>query len=147
MKQMKVHGLVLAQDTPGSTLILRETEGERYLLLAIGPSEAQSIARGLHGEKLPRPLTHDLMCSIVTEMGSTMERVVIHEVKDNTFIGSLDLKTKFGIVEVDARPSDAVAMAIRTSTPIFCMDTVLDRQSITQEDIERLREEMNEEND
>ncbi len=147
MREMQVHGLVLAQDSPGSTLILREADGNRYLLLAIGPAEAQSIARGLHGDELSRPLTHDLMCLVVEEMGSAMERVVIHEVKDNTFIGSLDLKTDFGVIELDARPSDAVAMAVRTRVPIFCLDTVLDRQAITQEDIERLREEMNEENE
>ncbi len=141
MKEMKVHGLVLAHKA-GSTLILREREGDRYLLLSIGPGEAQAIARGIHGQEMPRPLTHDLMCTIVDQMGGALERVVIHEVKDNTFIGSLDLGTEYGVMEVDARPSDAVAVAVRREVPIFCMDSILDRQAISSEDIQRLRENM-----
>lgn len=141
MREMQVHALIMGADSgAGSTLMLKESEGERFLLLAIGPAEAQAIFRGLHGEVMERPLTHDLVCSVVSGMGGALDRVIIHEVRDRTFIGSLDLNTDYGVVEVDARPSDAVALAVRADAPIFCLEAVLDSQAITQADIDRLRE-------
>ncbi len=117
-------GLDKASGTP--VVILKETGGERILPIWIGPGEASAIAMVLAGIEFSRPLTHDLLHAVVGEMGGEILRVQIHRVVDNTYYASLVVQRAAGIVAVDSRPSDSVALALRASAPIFVLDELLD---------------------
>mgnify|MGYP001819423235 CR=1 FL=1 len=111
-------------------MILKEAGGERILPIWIGPGEASAIAMVLAGIEFARPLTHDLLHAVVGEMGGEVVRVQIHRVVDNTYFASLLLRGKASFVEVDSRPSDSVALALRASAPIFVLDDLLDKVPI-----------------
>lgn len=121
-------GLDKASGTP--VVILKETGGERILPIWIGPGEASAIAMVLAGIEFSRPLTHDLLYAIVGEMGGEILRVQIHRVVENTYYASLLLQRPSGVVAVDSRPSDSVALALRASAPIFVLDELLDTMPI-----------------
>ena len=117
-------GLDKASGTP--VVILKEVGGDRILPIWIGPGEASAIAMVLAGIEFARPLTHDLLQAVVAEMGGEVVRVQIHRVVDNTYFASLLLRGAASFVEVDSRPSDSVALALRASAPIFVLDELLD---------------------
>jgi bifunctional DNase/RNase len=121
-------GLDKASGTP--VVILKEAGGERILPIWIGPGEASAIAMVLAGIEFARPLTHDLLHAVVGEMGGEVVRVQIHRVVDNTYFASLLLRRAANLVEVDSRPSDSVALALRASAPIFVSDALLDTMPI-----------------
>jgi len=121
-------GLDKASGTP--VVILKETNGERILPIWIGPGEASAIAMVLAGIEFSRPLTHDLLHSVVGEMGGEILRVQIHRVVENTYYASLLLQRAAEVVAVDSRPSDSVALALRASAPIFVLDELLDTMPI-----------------
>lgn len=121
-------GLDKASGTP--VVILKEAGGERILPIWIGPGEASAIAMVLAGIEFARPLTHDLLHSVVGEMGGEVVRVQIHRVVDNTYFASLLLRRAANLLEVDSRPSDSVALALRASAPIFVSDALLDTMPI-----------------
>jgi bifunctional DNase/RNase len=121
------------QSTPASggayALILKEVNGNRRLLIIIGSYEAQSIALEMEGIKPPRPLTHDLMKNLVETLGADLVEVVISELRDSTFYAKLMLDAQ----EIDARPSDAIALAVRFGSPIFVAEKVMEEAGILQE--------------
>lgn len=127
-------------------VLLREKEGRRFLPIWIGAIEATAIAYALEGVEHQRPLTHDLFRDSVQAMGSTVERVVVTELRDNIFFADLVFSTGDSEVHVSARPSDAIALAARTDAPLFAASQVLDDAGIEIEDetkedeIERFRE-------
>lgn len=106
-------------------LILRELNGNRRLPIIIGAHEAQAIAIELENLKPPRPLTHDLMKSIIEALGATISEIVITELKDGTFYSKILLETITGTIEVDSRPSDAIAIAVRMGAPIFVESSIM----------------------
>ncbi len=115
----------LPSNTP--VVVLRELAGRRrQLSIFIGNPEATAIAFALEGVDTPRPLTHDLFCDVLDEVGVDLERVVINELRDTTYFATLQLRTAAGSVHVSSRPSDAVALAVRTGCPIFAEDEVLE---------------------
>lgn len=133
-------------------VILRELDGNRVLPIWIGTAEALAIALELRGEKPPRPLTHDLMRNILDELGVRVVRVVIHDLVDRTYYAYITLETPFGIREIDSRPSDALALALRTNAPVYISGNVIDSLiSITNEEdddwerFQRLIDELEEE--
>jgi bifunctional DNase/RNase len=108
-------------------IILREKDGERVLPIVIGINEADAIRLKVSGVELPRPLTHDLLRNIITELGAELERIVIHDLRQGTFFAKLVLKAHDGQGrEVDARPSDAIALALRVGAPILAEESLLD---------------------
>src|SRR5262245_64976417 len=111
-------------------VILKEKERERYLPIWIGPWEASSIAMRLQGLTPERPLTHDLFATTLEELGVRVDRVVISDLADETFHARLILEGAGRHVEVDARPSDALALAVRTGVRIFAADSVLDQAGL-----------------
>ena len=116
-------------EVPANTpmMLLQESGGDRRLLpIYIGNPEAQSIHTAIEGIDPPRPLTHDLFVSVLAETGATLERVVITEVREHTFYAELQLKVGDEECTVSARPSDAVALAVRSGTPIFATEALLD---------------------
>lgn len=124
MIEVNVNGIFLTQ-SQASGIILKEKNGERTLPIVIGEYEAQSIALGLENIKPPRPITHDLTLSILESCGVTMDSVLITELKNNTYYAIIRLKRKLKYWDVDARPSDAIAMAVRSTIPIFVDEEVM----------------------
>src|SRR6186997_757737 len=128
-------------------VILKQSERDRYLPIWIGPSEANAIAMRLQGLSAERPLTHDLLVSVLTALGASISRVVVTHVIDGTFHARLYLENSSGDEsEVDSRTSDAIAVAVRTGSPIYVDERVLDEAGVepdgsedaTEEDEERL---------
>jgi hypothetical protein len=126
MIQMQVGGLGFDPRNLSPLVLLRDSEEMNFLPIWIGVFEAASIAMVLQGITPPRPMTHDLMASFIAEMGGQISRVVINDIKEGTFFAAIDYLTKEGKKGVmDARPSDAVALAIRLNTPIFVAESVM----------------------
>ena len=121
--QVDILGLSTSPASGGAyALILKEVNGNRRLPIIIGAFEAQSIALEMEGIKPPRPLTHDLMKNIIDSMGTDLAEITISELKDGTFYARLSLDSQ----EIDARPSDAIALAVRYGAPIFVADKVME---------------------
>ena len=121
-------GLDKASNTP--VVILREVGGDRLLPIWIGPGEASAIAMELAGIRFSRPLTHDLLNTVVRSLGSELIRVLITRVVDNTYYATLMLQRNGETITIDSRPSDSVALALRASAPIFADVDLLDRTTV-----------------
>jgi uncharacterized protein len=111
-------------------VILKEKTSDRYLPIWIGPAEADAIAVKLQGVSVPRPLTHDLLSSVIDTLGAMVNSIVVSDLKNDTFFAKLILDVDGKQVEVDSRPSDALALAVRTGVPIFAEESVLDKAGI-----------------
>lgn len=122
-------GIDPTSNTP--LVILEEKDGRRALPIWIGSPEALAINLALEGLALERPLTHDLVKSLLEGLGATVERVVITELKGSTFFAQIMLKSDGRMLAVDARPSDSIAIALRTKSPIFVDEEVLDKHGFT----------------
>lgn len=114
-------------------VILRDTVRERYLPIWIGPWEANAIAMRLQGVTPERPMTHDLFSQTLEELGVVVKQIVVSDLADDTFRARLLLELDGRSVDVDARPSDAIALAVRAGVPIFATDAVLDRAGVVPE--------------
>ncbi|MCK5577045.1 MAG: bifunctional nuclease family protein [Dehalococcoidales bacterium] len=112
-------------------VMLKEKTAERYLPIFIGPAEANAIAIKLRGESLPRPLTHDLLQSMVDALGATVDSIIVNDLKNDTFYAKIILNVGDGQMEIDARPSDALALAVRVDAPIFADEAILDKAGIS----------------
>jgi uncharacterized protein len=123
--EVRVHGLILEHKTQQNIVILREAEGERILPIWIGPGEAQAIRRILSEEPFPRPLTHDLMHIVIEGLRARVARVVIADLRENTFYASIIVERESEVLSVDARPSDSIALALRSKAPIFVNEKLL----------------------
>lgn len=117
--EVRVHGLILEHKSQQNIVVLRELDGERILPIWIGPGEAQAIRRILSEEPFPRPLTHDLLQMVVEGLKAKVARVVITDLKENTFYASVFIERDGEVLAIDARPSDSVAVALRAKAPIF----------------------------
>lgn len=128
MTAMELVGVRLEMPGRVHVVFLRERDGERRVLpIYIGEPEAASIQLGLSGRTPPRPLTHDLVLDLLGSLGGDPDKIVITDVADGTFFAEIHLKSRQGSVSVSARPSDAIAIAVRAGCPILCVDDVLDR--------------------
>ena len=123
--EVKINGLAMDAQAKSHVVILKEREGERVLPIWIGPGEAQAIARELAGQRFPRPLTHDLLATVVEGLKARVTRVVISELRDSTFFASLLIEREGEVLSVDARPSDSIAVALRAQAPIFVDEKLL----------------------
>ena len=124
MRQMKVDKLGIDLLTHDPVVILKDLEGKRYLPILIGPFEATAIALALEGTAVPRPLSHDLMRTLLESLSAKLEQIVIHDIKDSTFFAKLVVRTNGEVQEIDARPSDGIALALRMHAPIFVTDKI-----------------------
>jgi bifunctional DNase/RNase len=111
-------------------VILKEKESDRYLPIWIGPAEADAIAVKLQDVTVARPLTHDLLRSVIDVLGATVSSIIVSELKNDTFYAKIVLNVDGGQMEVDSRPSDALALAVRADVPIFAEEVVLDKAGI-----------------
>lgn len=123
--EVRVQGLVFDQKQQQHVVVLREAEGERVLPIWIGPAEALAIQRLLSGQAFPRPLTHDLFALVVEGLKARVTRVVIVEMREGTFYASLMIEREKSVLSVDARPSDSIAIALRTQAPVFVNEELL----------------------
>lgn len=124
--RMDLARTIIMETSESQIIILKEHEGERQLPILIGINEALAIDRRLKGLRTPRPLTHDLMASIVEELGADLEQIVISDLKDHTFYAKLVVRINGELVEIDSRPSDAIALGVGDRAPIFVESHVLD---------------------
>ncbi len=111
-------------------VILKEKDAERYLPIWIGPAEADAIAVKLQGVTVPRPLTHDLLQTVIDTLGATISSIIVSDLKNDTFYAKVILNVDGGQMEVDSRPSDALALAVRAEVPIYAEEAVLDKAGI-----------------
>jgi hypothetical protein len=111
-------------------VILKEKTAERYLPIWIGPAEADAIAVKLQGVNVPRPLTHDLLRSVIDSLGASVNSIIVSDLKNDTFFAKIILNVDGGPVEIDSRPSDALALAVRAEVPIFADESVLEKAGI-----------------
>lgn len=127
MIRMRVAHLGLDRTTNTPVVILQEAEGERTLPIWIGAAEANAIALELQGVRPERPLTHDLMKRLLTGLGAELRRVLIAGIRENTYLAQLLIYRGTEVFEVDCRPSDSIALALRMNAPIFSDEELLDR--------------------
>lgn len=136
--QVEILGLSSNYSSGGAyALILKEIDGVRRLPIIIGSFEAQSIALEIEGIKPPRPLTHDLMKNIIDSLGLTLNEITISELRDGTFYATLSLDS----VEIDSRPSDAIALAVRFGVPIYVAESVMQEAAFYPDDQEEEKSE------
>ena len=124
--QVEILGLSASPSAGGAyALLLKEIYGVRRLPIIIGSFEAQSIALEMESIKPPRPLTHDLLKNVIDNLGGTVVEIVIDELKDNTFYAKIKLEYSTMTNDIDSRPSDAIALGVRTGAPIFVAEEVM----------------------
>ena len=132
-REMVVESVRVHMLSSQHVVILREAETERYLPIWIGSWEAQSIAMRLQGVEAERPLTHDLLTTMLVDLGVTVRHILVSDLADETFRARIVLVQGGDDYEIDARPSDAIALAVRTGAPIFATEAVLDRAGVIPE--------------
>lgn len=139
--EMELVGIELERPPNIPCLLLRETEGDRRVLpIFIGGPEATAIAFALEEVETPRPMTHDLMRDLLEEMGAQVERITVTELRDQTFFAEIVLSVAGEVHSVSARPSDAVALAVRVGAPVFADETVLNEAARVPEQVEDVEE-------
>lgn len=123
---MELSRIVITETSPQQVIFLKEKGGERNFPILIGINEALAIDRRLKGIEMPRPMTHDLLADIIQAMGGELEQIVISDLRDHTFIATLYIRQGQQLLEIDARPSDAIALGVAFETPIAVAEHVLD---------------------
>ena len=127
--QMELARIIINEIRDEQVLFLRELEGPRRFPIVIGLYEAASINRHVKGDESPRPLTHDLLRNVIEEMGGELQDVVINKLEDHTYFALLRIRRDGELIEIDSRPSDAIALAVqfRPTLPIYVEDEVLEQ--------------------
>jgi len=134
MRQMKVDKLGIDLLTHEPVVILKAVDGMHFLPILIGPFEAAAISHVLEGSRAPRPLSHDLLLSAIETLDGTLEQVVIHDIRESTFFAKLVVRTGGDLKEIDARPSDGIALALRAKAPIYVTDKIVLEESTSEND-------------
>lgn len=124
--RMELSRILIREGHESHVVELREVDGERVFPIVIGPSEAMAIERRLMGKLPPRPQTHELLASVIEHLGASVERVIINDLKDHTFFARLVLRRGDDEIDIDSRPSDAIALGVATEVPIYVAEHVLE---------------------
>ncbi len=124
--QMELSRIIISETNDQQIIYLREVEGDRTFPIVIGMFEATSIDRRVKGQSTPRPLTHDLLANTIELLGGELQDIYISELREHTYYAKLRIKHEGEIIEVDSRPSDAIAVAVTVDVPIFVSEEVLD---------------------
>jgi uncharacterized protein len=144
--EMEIHSVNLDVVSSQPVVVLHEKASRRFLPIWIGQFEATAIMMELEGIAPSRPLTHDLLKTMVDRLEGAVQRIVVSDIEDGTFYATIHVTKNGGALEIDARPSDAIALAVRMGVPIFAEESVLEKAAITQEgeadeaEIERFKE-------
>jgi len=147
LKEAKIFSLVLIPLLGQYVVTLEEVGGQRLIPIWIGINEGNAISLKLQGEQLPRPMTHDLMSGMLETLGVKVERIVVTDLKDGTYYAMITLFSGTRRYEIDSRPSDAMALAVRTSTPIFVDEKVLKKcpvimKPISEEEVDKFKKDL-----
>lgn len=130
MIQIQVEKISFYPPSKGYAILMKEATGNRFLPVIVGSFEAQSIALALEDVQMPRPMTHDLFCNILEDLSVEVSEVVISELMEGTFYSKIVLAGPMGKTDVDARPSDAIALALRVGAPIYATETVMEEAAV-----------------
>lgn len=122
---MDLAQIVISETRDTQIIVLRERDGNRNLPIVIGLTEALAIDRRVKGVQLQRPLTHDLLGNVIESLDSELEKIVINDLQDHTFYAKLVIRQRGELIEVDSRPSDAIALGVANEVPIYVEDHVL----------------------
>jgi hypothetical protein len=133
MIEVKIDSIRVSLMSQHRVVVLKDVDTDRYLPIWIGPFEADAITIQLQGVQVARPLTHDLLKSIIDEMGATISHVTVSELKNDTFFARIVMDVNGQSMEIDARPSDAIALAVRANAPLFVAEDVMSAASIVPE--------------
>jgi bifunctional DNase/RNase len=125
--RVEIKGLMLDPSSNVPIVILRDTQSQLFLPIWIGVFEANAIALRLEGVEPPRPMTHDLLRDLLEQLGGEVEKIVISDLRESTFFALIHVRNPERAAAIDARPSDAIALALRTGSPIFVLRSVLDK--------------------
>ena len=131
MVEMTIESIRVSLMNYQRVVILKEKESDRYLPIWIGPAEADAIAVRLQEVAVARPLTHDLLRSIIDSLGASVECVIVSDLSNDTFFARIMLQADGRNLEIDSRPSDAIALAVRAQVPIFAEEAVLEKAGVT----------------
>lgn len=147
MKEARIFSLILIPTIGQYVVSLEEVKGSRLIPIWIGINEGNAIVLQLQGEKTPRPMTHDLMANMLKEFGLKVEKVIITDLKDNTYFAEISVKNHSKIYTIDSRPSDAMALAVRTNSPIYVDDKVFAKcpiinKPITEDEVEKFKNDL-----
>jgi bifunctional DNase/RNase len=123
--RMELNKIVISEMHDSQVIYLKEVDGERTFPIVIGSAEAYAIDRRLKGIATQRPLTHDLLASVIEQMGGNIERIEINDLADHTFFAVIHIRQDGQVLEIDSRPSDAIALGIATTVPIYVAEHVL----------------------
>jgi bifunctional DNase/RNase len=123
--QMELFRIIISELADEQMIFLKEVDGERRFPILIGAPEALAINRRVKGEQTARPMTHDLLASVIEQLGGTIDRIEINDLQEHTFFGRIFIRQGKEMIEIDSRPSDAIALGIATSVPIFVAEHVL----------------------
>jgi hypothetical protein len=130
MQKMVIYGVSFDMVGKQPIVLLKTRDGNKFLPIWIGHPEAAAILMKLQGASTPRPMTHDLLSDVLDQMEAKCEKVSVTELRDNTFFASITISMNGSELEIDSRPSDALALAVRTSAPIFAADEVIEESAI-----------------
>lgn len=133
MIRVTIDSIRVSLISPHRIVVLREEDGERYVPIWVGPNEAEALSINLRGTEVPRPLTHDLLKQLVEGLGATVSHILISDLRDEVFYATIVLESEGRVVEVDARPSDAINLAVRSSAAIFVSERVLEMAGVLPE--------------
>ena len=123
--RMDLARIVISDTSDQQIIVLKERSGGRQFPIVIGANEAFAIDRRVKNISTPRPLTHDLLANVIRELDAELEKIVVHDLRDHTFFAKLVIRHKGALIEVDSRPSDAIAIGVANDTPIYVEDSVL----------------------
>jgi len=129
--EMTIKGLIVDPVTNMPIVILKDLAGEKVLPIWVGVFEANAIALQVENVSTPRPMTHDLLRNVISDLDGQVDRVVVSELRDNTFYAVIHMTVRGEALAIDARPSDAIALALRTRAPILVSDEVIDNAKTT----------------
>ncbi|BAS28972.1 bifunctional nuclease family protein [Limnochorda pilosa] len=136
MVKMKVKVVGIDQNSMMPVVVITDAEEKGFIPILIGPAEAQAISIQMEGMKPPRPITHDLLKTMLDTLNTKVDRVVISDLKDETYFAKIYVKSRDGEMEVDARPSDAIALALRSDSPIYISEEVAAKALIANKPID-----------
>jgi len=134
MIEVTIDSIRVSLVSPQRLIILKDVDQERFLPIWIGPFEAEAITIKLQDVDVKRPLTHDLLKKLITELGATVSHVLVNELRNDTYYARIVVSVDGKQLEIDSRPSDAMALAVRADVPIFVAEEVMEKASITPEE-------------
>ena len=131
MMELEIESIRVRQEPKQRAIVLRVKESDLYLPIFIGHFEVEAIRLKLMDVEVPRPMTHDLLGSVIGNLGASVQRIIVSELKNDTFFAKIVVDYNGSSIEIDSRPSDALALAVRTNAPIFAEDDVVERAGVS----------------